>query len=124
MQSSTSFPPQLETRSRFRSPDVQQVSMGGFWTSRIAATAEKTVPILKVRCDDAGMFDQIDPARPIPEQRIPFSTAFGGGKVRPVGGNVTAQMYWDSDIAKMVEAAALTVAFRRNDVTEAVIDRI
>ena len=69
------------------------------------------------------MFDQIDPARPVPEQRIPFSTAFGGGKVRPVGGNVTAQMYWDSDVAKMVEAAALSLAFRRNDAMEAMIDR-
>jgi DUF1680 family protein len=124
MQISTGFPTRPETRSRFRSPDVQQVSMGGFWADRISATAEKTVPILQVRCDEAGMFDQIDPARPIPEQRIPFSTAFGGGKVRPVGGNVTAQMYWDSDVAKMVEAAALSLAFRRNDATEAMIDRI
>ena len=70
------------------------------------------------------MFDQIDPARPVPEQRIPFSTAFGGGKVRPVGGNVTAQMYWDSDVAKMVEAAALSLVFRRNPAMEAMIDRI
>jgi DUF1680 family protein len=98
--------------------------MSGFWASRISATAERTIPILQRRCDEAGMFDQIDPGRPIPEQRIPFSTAFGGGKVRPVGGNVTAQMYWDSDVAKMVEAAALSLAFRRNDAMEATIDRI
>ncbi len=124
MKNSTSYPSQPGNRSRFRSPDVQQVSVGGFWADRITAITEKTIPILQLRCDEAGMFDQIDPARPVPEQRIPFSTAFGGGKVRPVGGNVTAQMYWDSDIAKMVEAAALTVAFRRNDATEAVIDRI
>ena len=70
------------------------------------------------------MLDQIDPARPVPEQRIPFSTAFGGGKVRPVGGNVTAQMYWDSDVAKMVEAAALSLVFRRNPAVEAMIDRV
>jgi uncharacterized protein len=124
MKSSTSDPSQPENRSRFRSPDVQQVSVAGFWADRITAITEKTIPILQLRCDEAGMFDQIDPARPVPEQRIPFSTAFGGGKVRPAGGNVTAQMYWDSDIAKMVEAAALTVAFRRNDATEAAIDRI
>jgi len=124
MKSSTNDPSQPGIRSRFRSPHVKQVSVGGFWADRIKAVTEKTIPILQLRCDEAGMFDQIDPARPVPEQRIPFSTAFGGGKVRPVGGNVTAQMYWDSDVAKMVEAAALTVAFRRNDVTEAVIDRI
>jgi DUF1680 family protein len=124
MKSSNSDPFRPKTHSRFRPPDVQQVSVGGFWADRVAATAEKTIPILQLRCDEAGMFDQIDPARPVPEQRIPFSTAFGGGKARPVGGNVTAQMYWDSDVAKMVEAAALSLAFRRNAATEAMIDRI
>ena len=80
--------------------------MGGFWAKRIDATRTRTVPILHRRCEEAGMFDQIDPHRPVPEQRIPFSTAFGGSKVRPVGGNVTAQMYWDSDVAKVIEAAS------------------
>jgi DUF1680 family protein len=124
MDSFNKSPSRLETRSRFRSPGIQQVSMGGFWADRIAAVAEKSVPILQLRCDEAGMFDQVDPARPVPKQRIPFSTAFGGGKVRPLGGNVTAQMYWDSDIAKMIEAAAFSLASRRNDATEAMIDRI
>src|ERR687890_1468759 len=124
MKSSTNDPSQPEIRSRFRSPHVQQVSVGGFWADRIKAVTEKTIPILQLRCDEAGMFDQIDPARPIPEQRIPFSTAFGGGKVRPVGGNVTAQMFWDSAIAKMWEGPPLTLSFRRNDAVEAMIDRI
>jgi uncharacterized protein len=124
MNSLKSDPSRPKTRSRFRSPNIQQVSVGGFWVDRVAATAEKTVPILQLRCDEAGMFDQVDPARPVPEQRIPFSTAFGGGKVRPVGGNVTAQMYWDSDVAKMVEAAAFGLALRRDDAVEAMIDRI
>ena len=124
MKSSSSAPSRPKTHSRFRPPDVQQVSVGGFWADRVAATAEKTIPILQLRCDEAGMLDQIDPARPVPEQRIPFSTAFGGGKVRPVGGNVTAQMYWDSDVAKMVEAAALSLVFRRNPAVEAMIDPV
>jgi DUF1680 family protein len=124
MNSLKSDPSRPRPRSRFRSPNIQQVSVGGFWVDRVAATAEKTVPILQLRCDEAGMFDQVDPARPVPEQRIPFSTAFGGGKVRPVGGNVTAQMYWDSDVAKMVEAAAFGLALRRDDAVEAMIDRI
>jgi uncharacterized protein len=124
MDSFNKSPSRLETRSRFRSPSIQQVSMGGFWSDRIAAVAEKSVPILRLRCDEAGMFDQVDPARPVPKQRIPFSTAFGGGKVRPLGGNVTAQMYWDSDVAKMIEAAAFSLASHRNDATEAMIDRI
>ena len=70
------------------------------------------------------MFDQIDPHRPVPEQRIPFSTAFGGSKVRPVGGNVTAQMYWDSDVAKVIEAASACLAGQRDASLEAMVDGI
>lgn len=98
--------------------------MGGFWAERIEATRTRTVPILHQRCEEAGMFDQIDPHRPVPEQRIPFSTAFGGSTVRPVGGNVTAQMYWDSDVAKTIEATAACLAGRRDPSLEAMVDRI
>lgn len=98
--------------------------MGGFWAERIDATRRRTVPILHRRCEDAGMFDQIDPHRPAPAQRIPFSTAFGGSKVRPVGGNVTAQMYWDSDVAKVIEAASACLAVERDPELEVMIDRI
>jgi len=98
--------------------------MGGFWAERIEATRARTVPILYQRCEDAGMFDQIDPSRPVPAQRIPFSTAFGGSTIRPVGGNVTAQMYWDSDVAKVIEAAAACLAGRRDADLEAMVDRI
>ena len=90
-------------RGCLRPPRLGSVQMGGFWADRIEATRARTVPILFQRCEEAGMFDQIDPRRPVPEQRIPFSTAFGGSTVRPVGGNVTAQMYWDSDVAKVIE---------------------
>src|SRR3954471_5841242 len=93
-------------RGGLRPPRLGSVQMGGFWADRIEATRARTVPILFQRCEEAGMFDQIDPRRPVPEQRIPFSTAFGGSAVRPVGGNVTAQMYWDSDVAKVIEAAS------------------
>jgi DUF1680 family protein len=98
--------------------------MRGFWAKRIDATRRRTVPILYRRCEEAGMFDQIDPHRPVPEQRIPFSTAFGGSKVRPVGGNVTAQMYWDSDVAKVIEAASACLAVKRDPALEAMVDRI
>ena len=98
--------------------------MGGFWAKRIDATRTRTVPILHRRCEEAGMFDQIDPHRPVPEQRIPFSTAFGGSKVRPVGGNVTAQMYWDSDVAKVIEAASACLAGQRDASLEAMVDGI
>jgi DUF1680 family protein len=98
--------------------------MGGFWAERIEATRTRTLPILYKRCEEAGMFDQIDSHRPVPEQRIPFSTAFGGSTIRPVGGNVTSQMYWDSDVAKVIEAAAACLAGQRDPGLEAMVDRI
>ncbi|MCP8939665.1 glycoside hydrolase family 127 protein [Alsobacter sp. SYSU M60028] len=107
-----------------RPPGLGKVRMGGFWADRIEATRARTVPILHRRCEEAGMFDQIDPHRPVPEQRIPFSTAFGGSAVRPVGGNVTAQMYWDSDVAKVIEASAACLAGKRDPELEAMVDRI
>ncbi|MHB2165606.1 glycoside hydrolase family 127 protein [Alsobacter sp. R-9] len=107
-----------------RPPGVASVRIGGFWAERIEATRTRTLPILYRRCEEAGMFDQIDPRRPVPEQRIPFSTAFGGSTVRPVGGNVTAQMYWDSDVAKVIEAAAACLAGGRDAGIEAMVDRI
>jgi len=116
--------PSRRAHGSLRPPALQAVSVSGFWAERIEATRERTVPILFQRCEQAGMFDQIDPARPVPEQRIPFSTAFGGSRVRPVGGNVTAQMYWDSDVAKVIEAAASCLAGRRDAALEATIDAV
>jgi len=98
--------------------------MSGFWADRISTIRATTTPILYERCEAAGMFDQIDSTRPVPEQRIPFSTGFGGGRIRPIGGNVTAQMYWDSDVAKVIEAAAGCLANARDDDLEATMDRI
>ena len=100
---------------RFRPLAIDQVTMGGFWAPRIAATREKTVPILHFRCEQAGMFDQIDPRRPVPELRIPFHR---GGNI------VTAQMYWDSDVAKFMEAAAYSLFAQRDEGIEALVDRV
>lgn len=99
--------------AQYRPPAVPAVAMTGFWASRIQAVREKTIPILRERCDKAGMFDQIDPARPIPAMRLPFHRS-----------SVTSQMYWDSDVAKMLEAAAYALSSKRDPAMEAMVDEI
>lgn len=98
---------------QYRPPAVPAVRMNGFWAERIRAVREKTIPILRERCESAGMFDQIDPKRPVPEMRLPFHRS-----------TVTPQMYWDSDVAKMLEAAAYALSGKRDPELESMVDTI
>ena len=102
----------------FRPPSVADVDLGGFWGERIDAVASKTVRILYDRCVTAGMMDQIDPSRPVPALRIPFQTHNG------IQGTVTTQMFWDSDVAKVIEAAAYALYRQRDAGLEADIDAL
>ena len=63
--------------------------------------------------------DQIDPDRPVPEQRIPFHVRDGF-----TAGTVTTQMFWDSDLGKTIETAAFTLYRRKNPALEAKIDTV
>jgi len=103
----------------FRPPAVPDVDVRGFWGDRIDAIADRTVMILYERCVAAGMLDQMDPDRPVPELRLPFHT-------RPDGTPDTAnvQMFWDSDIAKVIETAAYALYRKPNAELEARIDEI
>jgi DUF1680 family protein len=99
--------------SRFRPPSIAQVSVDGFWAPRIRAIRENTVPALFLRCESAGMFEQIDPSRPVPALRIPFSNK-----------HVTRQMFWDCTVGKMLEGAANCLAHGRDEGLEAMVDKI
>lgn len=103
----------------FRPPAVPDVDVHGFWGDRIDAVADKTVMILYDRCVAAGMFDQIDPDRPVPDVRMPFH-------LRPDGSpdTVNVQMFWDSDVAKVIEAAAYALYRKPNPDLEAKMDAI
>ena len=103
----------------FRPPRIPQVEVSGFWGRHIDAVADKTVAILYDRCLAAGMFDQIDPSRPVPEMRIPFHRRGDGSN-----DTVTAQMFWDSDVAKVIETAAYALYRRPNQDIEARTDGI
>ena len=113
MTSHSKSPALPKVSAQFRPPPVPAVTMNGFWASRIQAVREKTIPILRMRCDSAGMFDQIDPTRPVPALRLPFHRS-----------NVTSQMYWDSDVAKVLEAAAYALASHRDPALEEMVDQV
>lgn len=119
---------ELKPRARFRPPAVPQIDVRGFWGSRIDAVADKTADILYERCVEAGMLDQIDPDRPIPELRIPFMSmspaAAAAGKPLFTSGTVTTQMFWDSDLGKTIETAAYSLYRKPNPALEAKIDAV
>jgi len=112
-------PDRVLSFGRFRPPAIPQVQLRGFWGDRIDAVADKTADILYEQCLAAGMFDQIDPARPVPEQRLPFHR-YPDGKFN----TVTAQMFWDSDVAKVIEAAAYALYRKPNPALQAKMDAI
>jgi DUF1680 family protein len=107
------------TANGFRPPAVPEVDVHGFWGERIDAVADKTVMILYDRCVVAGMIDQIDPDRPVPEIRMPFHTRADGSP-----DTVNVQMFWDSDVAKVIEAAAYALYRKPNPDLEAKTDAI
>jgi DUF1680 family protein len=111
--------PDQPRASGFRPPAVPDVDVRGFWGDRIDAVADKTAMILYERCVVAGMFDQIDPDRPVPPVRMPFHMRADGSP-----DTVNVQMFWDSDVAKVIETAAYALYRKRNPDIEAKIDAI
>jgi DUF1680 family protein len=109
----------IPTARGFRPPAVPDVDVRGFWGDRIDAVANRTARILYDRCVTAGMLDQIDPDRPVPELRLAFH-------MRPDGtpDTVNVQMFWDSDIAKVIETAAYVLYRKADPDLEAKIDEI
>jgi DUF1680 family protein len=103
----------------FRPPAVPDVDVRGFWGDRIDAVADRTAMILYDRCVAAGMFDQIDPDRPVPAVRMPFHMRADGSP-----DTVNVQMFWDSDVAKVIETAAYALYRKPNPELEARIDAI
>ena len=99
--------------ARFVPPPVGAVRLGGFWGERIDIVRTVTAPILRRRCEEAGMLEQVDVRRPVPAQRIPFHH-----------GTVTTQMFWDSDLAKTIETASYCLAREADPALEASVDEL
>lgn len=102
---------------RFRPPSIPQVTVGGFWRHRLDAVRDQAAPAIYNRCIEAGTMDQVDPDKPVPELRIPFVTD-----------TVTMQLFWDSDLGKIIEAFAYLLASRRDpsleEKADAIIDKL
>ena len=95
----------------YRPPSLPQITVGGFWRSRIEAVRTGTAPVLYDRAVAAGTLDQVDVDRPVPELRIPIGH-WGG----------TQQMFWDSDIGKIIETYAYLVSEKRDPAIEEKVD--
>jgi DUF1680 family protein len=90
----------------------------GFWDARQEAIRSTTIPFLHQQYEKAGIFDALDVHAP----PGPLPIAY---EVTPIGTKpATPVMYWDSDIGKWIEAAAYTLAVRRDARLEEQIDGI
>ena len=90
----------------------------GFWAPRQAAVRTATIPFLYRQYEKAGIVAALDVRAPVDALPIPC-------EVTPIGTKpATPVMYWDSDIGKWIEAAAYTLATRRDADLEALIDDI
>ena len=90
----------------------------GFWDARQEAIRTTTIPFLYAQYEKAGIFDALDVHSP----PGPLPIAY---EVTPIGTKpATPVMYWDSDIGKWIEAAAYSLAVRRDPRLEEQIDSI
>ncbi len=110
----TAKPPGDSSPDRLRAiPFTAIAFQDGFWAPRIQAVRDRAVPFLYGKCEEVGMIESLDVDTPPPPLRIPI--AHWGG---------TLQMFWDSDLGKWIEAAAYTLASKRDAALEARIDAI
>ena len=104
----TSFQP----KQQFRPPSLPEVKVEGFWKPIVQSVREKSSVVLYDRCIAAGTLEQIDVDVPVPEIRIPLNE-----------GGVTMQMFWDSDIGKILETLSYLLADKRDAEIEKKADR-
>ncbi len=95
----------------YRPPSLPQIRVEGFWRDKIDAVREKTAGVLYERAKAAGTLEQVDVDKPVPELRIPLTP-----------GGVTMQMFWDSDLGKIIETYAYLVSEKRDAAIEERVD--
>jgi uncharacterized protein len=84
----------------------------GLWAPRQRAVRERTVPFLYGQCEKIGMIEALEVKEPPGPLAYPFKN----------NGTTTTVMYWDSDLAKWIEAASYTLATHADPKLEALID--
>lgn len=101
------------TGKQFRPLPVPSVDLGGFWGEWQESVCDHTAGILLDRCIEAGMLEQLDIALPVPALRNPMQA-----------GTVNVQMFWDSDLGKVIETIAYSLYRKSNPALEARADAI
>jgi DUF1680 family protein len=102
------------TSSRFVSVPFADVRITGrFWRERLEVVLARTIPSQHAKLAEVGILGSLKLPKPIPPLTIPRN-AHG----------FTAQMSWDSDVGKWIEAASYALSHRRDAKIEAKIDAI
>ena len=84
---------------------------GDFWRERLETVLTRTIPSQHRKLAEQGILESLTIQHPPPPLRIPRN---------PQG--FTAQIFWDSDVGKWIEAAAYALAHRRDSKIEAQVD--
>ena len=83
-----------------------------FWTPRLQVNREQGIDIQYGHLRDVGALDALDFSRPPPPLPVPFSEH----------NHVTPVMWWDSDIAKWIEAASYSLETHPDPQLENLVD--
>ncbi len=105
-----------ETKNRpstYRSPSVPMVNVSGFWADRQKVVRERTAEILFRRAEEAGVMIQFDLAKQTPPYAPPFGTE-----------KSLRRIFWDSDVAKIIETVGFLAASAKVPALEEKVDRI
>ena len=103
----------MTSRQQFRPPSLPEVKVEGFWQPIVQAVRKKSSGVLYDRCIAAGTLEQVDVDVPVPEIRIPLNV-----------GGVSMQMFWDSDLGKILETFSYLLADKRDPEIEKKADDI
>lgn len=98
---------------RYRIPSVPMVNVTGFWGDRQRVVRERTAEILFRRAEEAGVMIQFD----LSKQTPPYAPPFGNEKS-------LRRIFWDSDVAKIIEAVGYLASSERTPELEAKVDAI
>jgi DUF1680 family protein len=85
-----------------------------FWAPRIAMNTDRGIDIQYKQLERVGAIDALDLSHPPSALPIPFSPH----------NFVTPVMWWDSDVAKWIEAASYSLATHKNAKLEALVDDV
>ena len=97
-----------------RPADFTAVALtGDFWCERLQTVLSRTIPSQHRKLEAQGILESLTIHHPPPPLRIP-SNEYG----------FTAQIFWDSDVGKWVEAAGYALAHQRDPEMEAQVDAI